>query len=89
MKMPLPVLELVAFYLCGVQLVSLIILSIGAPNQYFVNKVDKMNESVPMDVDRVVVVEAQDDMEIDNSPVDVDNDLHDLIEIDKDPMEVD
>ena len=41
----------------------------------FVNKVDKLNESVPMDVDRVVVVKAQDDMEIDNDLVEVDNDL--------------
>ena len=45
---------------------SLIILSIGSPNQCFVNKVDELNESVPMDVDRVVVVKAQDDMGIDN-----------------------
>ena len=41
----------------------------------FVNKVDKLNESVPMDVDSVVVVKAQDDMEIDNDPMEVDNDL--------------
>ena len=39
------------------------------------NKVDELNESVPMDVDRVVVVKAQDDMEIDNDPVEVKNDL--------------
>ena len=32
-------------------------------------------KSVPMDVDRVVVVKALDDMEIDNDPVDIDNDL--------------
>ena len=58
---------------------SLIVLSIGSPNQCFVNKVDELNESVPMDVDRVVVVKAQDDMEIDNDPMEVNND----------PMEVD
>ena len=39
------------------------------------NKVDEQNESVPMDVDRVVVVKTQDDMEIDNDPMEVDNDL--------------
>jgi hypothetical protein len=89
MKMPLLVLEFVAFYLRGVQLVSLIILSIGALNQYFVNKVDELNESVPMDVDRVIVVKARDDIEINNDLVDVDNNLHNLIEIDNDPMEVD
>jgi hypothetical protein len=89
MKIPFLVLKFVAFCLHGVHLVSLIILSIGAPNQYFMNKVNELNESVPMDVDRVVVVKAWDDMEIDNDPVDVDNDLHDLIEIDKDPIEVD
>jgi hypothetical protein len=55
--------------------VSLIILSIGSPNQCFVNKVDELNEGVPMDVDRVVVVKAQDDMEIDNDPMEVNNDL--------------
>jgi hypothetical protein len=44
--------------------VRLIVLSIGSPNQYFVNKVDELNESVLMDVDRVV--KARDDMEIDN-----------------------
>ena len=47
---------------------SLIVLSIGSLNQCFVNKVDELNESVPMDVDRVVVVKAWDDMEIDNDP---------------------
>ena len=47
---------------------SLIVLSIGSPNQCFVNKVDELNESVSMDVDRVVVVKARDDMEIDNDP---------------------
>jgi hypothetical protein len=75
MKMALLVLEFAAFYLRGVQLVSLIILSISSPDQYFLNKVDELNDSVPMDVDRVVVVKARDDMEIDNDPVDVDNDL--------------
>ena len=75
MKMHLLVLEFVALYIHGVQLVSLIVLIIGSPNQCFVNKVDELNESVPMDVDRVVVVKAQDDMEIDNDPVEVDNDL--------------
>ena len=54
---------------------SLIVLSIGSPNQCFVNKVDELNESVPMDVDRVVVVKARGDMEIDNDPMEVDNDL--------------
>ena len=54
---------------------SLIVLSIGSPNQCFVNKVDELNETVPMDVDRVVVVKAQGVMEIDNDPVGVDNDL--------------
>ena len=68
---------------------SLIVLSIGSPNQCFVNKVNELNESVPMDVDRVVVVKARDDMEIDNDPVEVDNDLQDLMEIHNDPMEVD
>ena len=54
---------------------SLIVLSISSPNQCFVNKVNELNESVPMDVDRVIVVKAQDDMEIDNNPMKVDNDL--------------
>ena len=53
------------------------------------NKVDELNESIPMDVDRVVVVKARDDMEIDNDPVEVNNDLQDLMEIHNDPMEVD
>jgi hypothetical protein len=75
MKMHLLVLEFVVLYIYGVQLVSLIILSIGSLNQCFVNKVDELNESVPIDVDRVVVVKAQDDMEIDNDPMEVDNDL--------------
>jgi len=52
-----------------------------------VNKVNELNEIVPMDVDRVV--KARDDMEIDNDPVEVDNDLLDLIEIDNDAMEID
>ena len=50
MKMHLLVLEFVALYIRGVQFVSLIGLSIGSPNQCFVNKVDELNESVPMDV---------------------------------------
>ena len=75
MKMNPLVLEFVTLYIHGVQLVSLIVLSIGSPNQCFVNKVDELNESVPMDVDRVVVVKARDDMEIDNDLVETDNDL--------------
>ena len=85
--MHLLILEFVAFYLRGVQLVSLIVLSIGSLNQCFVNKVDELNKSVPMDVDRVVVVKARDDMEIDNDPMEVDNDLQDIMEIHNDPME--
>jgi CRISPR/Cas system-associated exonuclease Cas4 (RecB family) len=54
-----------------------------------VKKVNELNESVPIDVDRVVVVKARDDMEIDNDPMEVDNDLHDFMEIHNDPMEVD
>ena len=38
-------------------------------------QIDELNKSVPMDVDRVVVVKARDDMEIDNDPIGVDNDL--------------
>ena len=41
-----------------------------------------------MEVDRVVVVKARDDMEIDNDPVEVDHDLRDIMEIHNDPMEV-
>ena len=89
MKMHLLILEFVAMYIHGVQLVSLIVLSIGSPNQCFVNKVDELNESVPMDVDRVVVVKARDDMEIDNDPMEVDNDLQVIMEIHNDPMKVD
>ena len=89
MKMHLLILEFVALYIRGVLLVSLIVISISSPNQCFVNKVDELNESVPMDVDRVVVVKARDDMEIDNDPVEVDNDLQDTMEIHNDPMEVD
>jgi hypothetical protein len=89
MKMHLLVLEFVALYIRGVQLVSLIVLSIGSLNQCFVNKVDELNESIPMDVDRVVLVKAQDDMEIDNDPMEIDNDLQDIMEIHNDPMEVD
>jgi hypothetical protein len=40
-------------------------------------------------MDRVIVVKARDDMEIDNDPVGVDNDLQDLMEIHNDHMEVD
>ena len=87
--MHLLVLEFVALYIRGVQFVSLIGLSIGSPNQCFVNKVDEINESVSMNVDRVVVVKARDDMEINNDPVEVDNDLQDIMEIHNDPMEVD
>ena len=89
MKMHLLILEFVALNIRGVQLVSLIVLSIGSPNQCFVNKVDELNENVPMDVDRVVVVKARDDMEIDNNPVEANNDLWDIMEIHNDPMEVD
>ena len=89
MKMYLLVLEFVALYIHGVQLVSLIVLSIGSLNQCFVNKVGELNESVLIDVDRVVVVKAWDDIEIDNDPMEVDNDLQDLMEIHNDPMEVD
>ena len=88
MKMHLLILEFLTFYLRGVQLVSLIVLSIGSPSQCFVEK-DELDESVPMDVDRVVLVKAQDDMEIDNDPVEVNNDLQNLMEIHNDPMEVD
>jgi hypothetical protein len=48
--------------------VSLIVSSIGSQNQCFVNKVDELNESVPMDVDRVVVVKARDDIELTMTP---------------------
>jgi hypothetical protein len=75
MKMHLLVLEFVALYIHGVQLVSLIVLSVSSPNQCFVNKDDELNESVLIDVDRVVVVKARDDMDIDNDPVEADNDL--------------
>jgi hypothetical protein len=54
-----------------------------------VNKVDELNESIPMDVDRVVVGKARDNMEIDNDPMEVNNNLQDLMEIHSDPMEVD
>jgi hypothetical protein len=40
-----------------------------------VNKVDELNKSVPIDVDRVIVVKARDDMEIDNDSVKFDNNL--------------
>ena len=68
---------------------SLIVLSIGSLNQCFMNKVDELDESVPMDVDRVIVVKVWDDIEIVNDPVVVDHDLQDLMEIHNDPMEVD
>ena len=72
MKMHLLVLEFLTFYLHGVQLVSLIVLSIGSSNQCFVDKDDEQDESVTMDVDRVVVVNARDDMEIHNNAMEVD-----------------
>jgi hypothetical protein len=59
MKMHLLVLEFVVLYMRGVQLMNLIVVSTCSPNQCFVNKVDELNESVPMDVDRVVVVKAR------------------------------
>jgi len=37
-----------------------------------VDKDDELDESAPMDVDRVVEVNARDDMEIDNDSVQVD-----------------
>jgi hypothetical protein len=40
MEMHLLILEFVAFYLHGVQLMSFIVLSIGALNQCFMNKVE-------------------------------------------------
>jgi hypothetical protein len=89
MKMHLLVLEFVALYIGRMQLVNLIILTIGSSNQCFVNKVDELNESVPMDVDRVVVVKTRDDMEIDNDPMEVDNDLQDIAKIHNDSIEVD
>jgi hypothetical protein len=58
MKMHLLILEFVALYIHGVPLVSLIVLSIGSQNQFFVNKVDELNESVSIDVDRIIVVKA-------------------------------
>ena len=61
---------------------SLIVLSIGSSNQCFVDKDDEVDESVLMYVDRVVVVNARDDMEIHNDDVEVDQDLQDLMEID-------
>jgi hypothetical protein len=87
--MHLLVVEFVALYIRGVQLVSLIVLSIGSPNQCFVNKIDELNESVTMDVDKVVVVKARDDIEIDNDPVEANNNMQDIMEIHNDPMEVD
>jgi hypothetical protein len=87
--MHLLVVEFVALYIRGVQLVSLIVLSIGSPNQCFVNKIDELNESVTMDVNKVVVVKARDDIEIDNDPVEANNNMQDIMEIHNDPMEVD
>ena len=68
---------------------SLTVLRIGSPDQCFMDKDDELDESVPMDMDRVVAVKARDDMEIDNDPVEVDNDLQDIMEIHNNPMEVD
>ena len=81
MKIHLLVFEFLAFYLHGVQLVSLIVLSIASPNHCFVDKDDEQDESVTMDVDRIVVVNARDDMEIHNDPMEVNQDLLDLMEI--------
>jgi len=61
--------------------VSLIVLSIGSSNQCFVDKDDEVDESVLMDVDMVVVVNARDDKEIHNDAMEVDQDLQDLMEI--------
>jgi hypothetical protein len=47
-----------------------------------VYKDDELDESVTMDVDRVVVVNALDDMEIHDDPMVVNQDLLDLMEID-------
>jgi len=82
MKIHVLVLEFLAFYFRGVQLVSFIVLSIGSSNQCFVDKDDEVDESVLMDVDMVVVVNARDDMEIHNNAMEVDQDLQDLMEID-------
>jgi len=46
-----------------------------------VDKGDEVDESVLMDVDMVVVVNARDDMEIHNDAMEVDQDLQDLMEI--------
>jgi len=81
MKIHVLVLEFLAFYFRGVQLVSLIVLSIGSSNQCFVDKDDEVDESVLMDVDMVVVVNARDDKEIHNDAMEVDQDLQDLMEI--------
>ena len=66
MKMHLLVLEFVALYIHGVQLCEPY-----CPQYCFTKSV----LCEPMDMDRVVVVKAQDDMEIDNDPMEVDNDL--------------
>ena len=46
------------------------------------DKDDEVDESVLMDVDRVVVVNARYDMEIHNDAMEADQDLQDLMEID-------
>jgi hypothetical protein len=75
MKMSFLLLEFVAFYICEVQLVSIIVPIIGSPNECFLDKDDELDDSVPMDVDKDVVVNAQDDMEIHMDPMEVDQDL--------------
>jgi hypothetical protein len=42
-----------------------------------------------MDVDMVVLVMAWDDMEIDNDPMEANNNLQNIMEIHNNPMEVD
>jgi hypothetical protein len=42
-----------------------------------------------MDVDKVVVIKARDDMEINNDSMEADNDLQDIMEIHNGPMEAD
>ena len=80
--MYLLVLEFVAFYIHGVQLLSLIVLIIGSPNQCLGDKDDELDESVPMDMDKAVAVNAWNDMKIHIDPVEVDLELQDLTEID-------
>jgi hypothetical protein len=55
--------------------VSIIVPIIGSPNECFLDKDDELDDSVPMDVDKDVVVNAQDDMEIHMDPMEVDQDL--------------